>query len=113
MTDIFDRRSLRGVSGFRLCHNIMSVSSLGPGGEGCSTAADPPGRFGEGTGYQFLDTVGLGAPQPLCGFDVHAQEWCSLPGYIRDKLRHRNSTLPFFIPFRGPINPIFTKLISR
>eukprot|EP01043_Picozoa_sp_COSAG02_P063051 COSAG02_NODE_8842_length_2423_cov_1.915663_1_plen_634_part_01 len=95
------RRSMRGVGGFRLCHNILDASATGPGGEGCSTAADPPGRTGDGTGYRFFDTVAVGAPQPLCGFDVHAQQWCDLPRYIRDKLRHPNSTLPYFIPFRA------------
>ena len=65
------RRSMGGVGGFRLCHSIMDAKTPGPGGEGCSTAADPPGRAGDGAGYQFLDTVALGAPQPTCGFDVH------------------------------------------
>lgn len=54
------RRSMGGVGGFLLCHNIMSASDPGPGGAG-SMAADQPGRSGNDTGYKFLDTAGLGA----------------------------------------------------
>jgi hypothetical protein len=96
------RRSRAGVGGFRLCHSIMSASNPGPGGEGCSTAADPPGRSGTGTGYEFLDTVAIGSPQPMFGFDIHmSAKWCSFPRYISSKMRHPNSTVPFFIPFRA------------
>lgn len=95
------RRSMAGIGGFRLCHNIMSANNTGPGGAGCSTAADPPGRSGNGTGYRFLDTVALGAPQPLFGFDVHGAKTCRLPSYVSDKLRIPNSTVPFYFPFRA------------
>jgi hypothetical protein len=95
------RRSMTGVGAFRLCHTIMSASNTGPGGAGCSTAADPPGRSSNSTGYQFLDTVAIGAPQPLFGFDVHGTKWCSYPRYMSDKIRVPNSTIPYFIPFRA------------
>ena len=97
------RRSMAGVGGFRLCHNVMSAHHTGPGGRGCATAADPPGRSGNGTGYRFLDTVGVGAPQPLFGYDVHEypRKWCSYPAYMRTVMRIPNSTVPFYIPFRA------------
>lgn len=99
------RRSLAGVGGFRLCHNIMSAKNMGPGGPGCSTAADPPGQISNGsTGYRFFDTVAIGAPQPNFGYDVHhAKEkiWCSLPPYVSNKIQIPNSTVPFFFPFRA------------
>jgi hypothetical protein len=96
------RRSMAGMGGFRLCHSIMSASNPGPGGEGCSAAADPPSRSGNGTGYQFLDTVALGAPQPLFGYDIHmSAKWCNYPRYISNKMRRPNSTVPYFIPFRA------------
>eukprot|EP00035_Acanthoeca_spectabilis_P029301 m.474002 g.474002 ORF g.474002 m.474002 type:complete len:320 (+) comp35445_c0_seq1:850-1809(+) len=95
------RRSMTGVGAFRLCHNIMSASNTGPGGAGCSTASDPPGFTNNGTGYRFLDTVAIGAPQPMFGYDVHVPHWCRLPPYISDKVRTPNSTVPFFIPFRA------------
>lgn len=95
------RRSMTGVEMFRLCHNVMSANNTGPGGRGCSTATDPPGRSGSGVGYRFLDTVAIGAPQPLFGYDVHVPRWCKLPPYMKDMVRVPNSTVPFFIPFRA------------
>ena len=95
------RRSGAGVGAFRLCHHIMSVNNTGPGGKGCSTAADLP-RFGSsGLGYHFHDTVAIGAPQPLFGYDVHVQHKCNYPRYISSTVRIPNSTVPFFIPFRA------------
>ena len=95
------RRSMIGVGAFRLCHTVMSANNVGPGGAGCSTACDLPGRSGNGTGYQFLDTVAIGAPQPMFGYDVHIPKWCSFPRYMRDAMRLPNSTVPYFIPFRA------------
>lgn len=96
------RRSMFGVGAFRLCHNVMSANNTGPGGAGCSTASDLPGRSGNGIGYQFLDTVAIGAPQPLFGYDVHKPpKGCSLPRYISDAMRIPNSTIPYFVPFRA------------
>ena len=93
------RRSMAGVGGFRLCHNVMSADNTGPGAD--CTAVDPPGHSGNGTGYQFHDTVAIGAPQPMYGYDVHVQDWCKLPPYIKNVVRRPNSTIPFFIPFRA------------
>ena len=97
------RRSMAGVTGFRLCHNIMSASNTGPGGPGCSTGADSPILDDNGMGYQFLDTVAIGSPQPLFGYDLHGLDWQSkaLPSYIRNVARIPKSTVPFFIPFRA------------
>ncbi len=97
------RRSMAGVDGFRLCHNAMSAKDTGPGGAGCSTAADPAGRSGNGTGYQFFDTVGIGAPQIKFGYDVHRypSSWCTYPSYVNDATRIPNSTVPYYIPFRA------------
>ena len=52
-------------------------------------------------GYKFFDTVGIGSPQPMFGYDVHRPKWCSFPSYMSKKMRIPNSTLPFFIPFRA------------
>ena len=93
------RRSMAGVGGFRLCHDVMSANNTGPGAN--CTIGDPPGRSSNGTGYQFRDTVAVGAPQPLFGYDVHVQHWCKLPPYIGGVVRRPNSTVPFFIPFRA------------
>lgn len=95
------RRSRAGIGGFKLCHNIMSANDPGPGGAGCSTAADLPGKHGNSTGYRFLDTVAIGSPQPLFGYDVHVPKWCSFPPYISNTVRRANSTVAFFIPFRA------------
>ena len=84
------RRSMRGLGGFKLCHSFMAKDNTGPGGPGCSTAVDTPGSVGlAGTGYRFHDTVGIGAPQPAYGFDLHRYpSWfCTVPSYMVNKTK--------------------------
>ena len=73
----------------------------GSRGLGCSTAADAPGRSGNGTGYRFFDTVAIGAPQPNFGYDVHRARvpWCTLPPYVSNKIQIEIPRCHSIIPF--------------